>query len=86
MMSTVDHEYNHLVNNAKWIAEAKKHGYDGLFKEPWMPGKAYVEARNYQLGLEQGRAYGYSPNIMRYYQTQLKKMPWVIQADIGFLY
>jgi hypothetical protein len=68
MMSTVDHEHNHLVNNAKWKSEAIRNGYRD------------------QLGLEQGRAYGYSPNTMRYLQSQIERRLWVIQTEIGALY
>lgn len=97
MMSTVDHEHNHLVNNAKWESEAIRNGYRDQFGTTIVkikgetvkleqPGRSYVEARNYQLGLEQGRAYGYSPNTMRYLQSQIEGRPWVIQTEIGALY
>lgn len=97
MMATIDHEHNHLVNNAKWKSEAIRNGYRDQFGFTKVKikgetvkleqrGRSYVEARNYQLGLEQGRAYGYSPNTMRYLQSQIERRPWVIQTEIGALY
>jgi hypothetical protein len=47
---------------------------------------AFVEAKNYRLGLEQGVNFGYSERTMNYLQSQLNKMPWVIRAEIGVFY
>jgi hypothetical protein len=83
----------HFLKNDLWIAEAKKHGYDGLFgadiingQKIYQPGVAFVEAKNYRLGLEQGVNFGYSERTMNYLQSQLNKMPWVIRAEIGVFY
>ena len=75
MMATIDHEHNHLTDNSKWIAQAKKHGFtdftqrqinDIMFRGD---GRAFVEASNYNKGISQGKIYGYSPNVMNYLQT-----------------
>ena len=90
MMAAIDHEENHIINNAMWIKEAQIHGYDSfgstLINGQAIadPGLTYVEARNYQLGLEQGEMYGYSEATMNYLRS--RNIPWVIQVEIGTLY
>ena len=79
MMATIDHEHNHLTNNAKWIAEAKKHDFtrfdqkivNGVIQRG--NGSAFVEASNYYEGLSQGKSYGYSPRVMDYLNKEYEK-------------
>ncbi len=76
LMATIDHEHNHFQYNDKWIKEAKEHGFNELKQDEFYGGKikrssgvAFVEARNYNLGLAQASQYGYSEDVIKYLEV-----------------
>lgn len=85
LMSTIDHEMNHITDNEKWIAAAKKNGFNDFSSDGNVAGngRAFVEASNYYKGIQQGKEFGYSDRVMNYLKGRYHAYaPWHVRIMI----